>query len=129
MDTQSLKMLWNITQLHPGTSGARVTAGVLLSLYNGERFPFDLTELRSLDSTFLAAAISVISSDATRCRHEVHEWLNHLTGRSDFGARFEHLAYEYATTKRGRCSKAYLEARPITPRHLVIELPFLQEAA
>ena len=46
MNTQSLTKLWNHTQQHKGTSGARAAAGVLLGLYNGDRFPFDLTELR-----------------------------------------------------------------------------------
>jgi hypothetical protein len=120
MDTKSLITLWNLTQQHKGTSGGRIAAGVLLGLYNGARFPFDLTELRSLDDNYRDAAINVILSDSTRCQHEVHEWLNRLTNRRDFGDRFEHLAHEYTTTKRGRCKVDYLTERPITPARLVI---------
>ena len=118
MNTTALIELWNLTQLHPGTSGARAAAGVLLGLYNGSRFPFDLTDLRVLDGPHLAAALAVISSDALRCQMEVHQWLNHLTGRRDFGQRFEHLAHEYQGFKRGRCKREWLE--PLEPAHLLI---------
>lgn len=124
MNTSALIQLWNVTQLHPGTSGARAAAGVLLGLYNGARFPFDLTDLRVLDGPHLAAALAVISSDALRCQMEVHQWLNHLTGRRDFGQRFEHLAHEYQCFKRGRCKREWLE--PLEPGHLRIATPARQ---
>ncbi len=128
MNTQALITLWNTTQMHVGTSGARVAAGVLLGLYNGQRFPLDLTQLRGLDPAHLAAAMDVIHDDAAYCRREVHEWLNQLTGRRDFGARMEHLAHEYRCFSRGRCKKSYLAEIPITPERIVIR-PVLQEAA
>lgn len=116
MNTRALITLWNCTQRHHGTSGARSAAGVLLGLYNGTRFPFDLTDLRLMDATYLAAAIEVIRGDSAHCQREVHEWLNQLTGRVDFGRRFEHLAHEYR--KKGRCKVAHLD--PVTPRNLII---------
>jgi hypothetical protein len=116
MKTESLISLWNITQRHPGTSGARVAAGVLLSLYNGPRFPFDLTELRLLGSKELQAALDVIASDAARCEKEVHSWLCHITGRHDFGQRFEHLAHEWR--RKGRCKKEFLD--PLEPQRLIV---------
>lgn len=118
MNTSALIQLWNLTQEHPGTSGALAAAGVLLGLYNGSRFPCDLTELRALDGNNLSAAITVISNDAQRCQMEVHEWLNRITGRNDFGPRFEHLAHQYTEFKRGRCKVNQLE--PITPQSLKI---------
>lgn len=121
MNTRALIQLWNLTQLHPGTSGARAAAGVLLGLYNGTRFPFDLTDLRVLDGEHLAAALAVIASDAGRCQMEVHEWLNRLAKRTDFGQRFEHLAHEYQTFKRGRCKREWLE--PLQPAHLRLAEP------
>ena len=120
MNTHALIQLWNITQQHPGTSGARAAAGVLLGLYNGTRFPFDLTDLRVLDSGNLAAAMVVINEDASRCQMEVHEWLNLLTGRTDFGPRFEQMAWDYVCFKRGRCKREFLI--DLQPAHLVIEL-------
>lgn len=118
MNTQALIELWNLTQEHSGTSGARAAAGVLLGLYNGSRFPYDLTDLRVLDSNHLRAALEVIAADAGRCQMEVHDWLNRLTGRTDFGARFEQLAHEYGCFKRGRCKRENLS--DVQPKRLML---------
>lgn len=117
MDIPALIRLWNLTQ-QSGTSGARIACGVLLSLYNGERFQLDLTELRGLDHNNLSAALAVITADASHCQREVHQWLNQITGRTDFGARFEHLAHDWKCFKRGRCKKEFL--MPLSPARLVI---------
>jgi hypothetical protein len=117
MNLPALVALWNVTQQHVGTSGARAAAGVLLGLYNGERFPFDLTDLRVLDAQLLICATDVISRDAMRCEREVHEWLNLITGRRDFGQRFEHLAHEWK--RKGKCKREGLE--PLNPPRLVIK--------
>ena len=122
MDTNSLITLWNLTQRHPGTGGARAAAGVLLGLYNGRRFSMNLTDLRILDRNYLDAAMAVIGADAGRPQMEVHDWLNRLTGRHDFGERFEHLAHEYHM--KGRCRRD--ELYPIDPKRIVITT---QEAA
>lgn len=120
MNTQALIQLWNLTQEHGGTSGARAAAGVLLGLYNGGRFPFDLTDLRVLDSNHLRAALEVIAADAGQCQMEVHDWLNRLTGRTDFGRRFERLAHEYGCFKRGRCKREHLDE--VQPMRLVVRV-------
>lgn len=116
MNTDALINLWNLTQEHPGTSGARVATMVLLGLYNGPRFPMDLTELRHLDSNNLRDALLVIQSDASRCEMEIHEWLNRLTGKRDFGDRFESLAHDYKL--KGRCRLDQL--RPVSPPYVSI---------
>lgn len=105
MNIKSLISLWNHTQQHAGTSGARVCAAVLLGLYNGARFPMDLTDLRILDAGLLNDSLAVITADSGRCQKEVHEWLNCVSGRYDFGERFEALAFEYKTFKRGCVGK------------------------
>lgn len=126
MDLHALCTLWNTTQRHSGTSGARACAGVLLGLYNGRRFPMDLTDLRLLDDDLRVAAIAVINSDAERCQYEVHEWLNRLSGRRDFGARFEHLAHEYRF--KGRCKRDALPIEPF-PYDVLVEPPTRSEVA
>ncbi|MDH5257007.1 MAG: hypothetical protein OEX07_03335 [Gammaproteobacteria bacterium] len=90
---------------------------VLLSLYNGPRFKLDMTELRRLDADNLKDAIAVIHADARRPVREIHQWLNTLTGRVDFGHRFENLAYEYKI--RGRCKRDGLRA--VEPESIFIE--------
>lgn len=117
MDTKSLISLWNHTQQHPGTSGGRACAGVLLGLYNGSRFPFDLTELRLLDPALRGAALQVIAADATFCKQEVHAWLNTLSGDGEFGDRFELLAWEYKCFSRGRCKAEYRKELEMLIRH------------
>lgn len=82
-------------------SGARVAARLLLGLYNGGRFPFDLTDLRRLDEQNLSRAMVLLRMDA-RCSMEVHECLNLLYGRHDFGARFEHMAHAWRVKGRGK---------------------------
>lgn len=117
MNTAALIRLWNLTQRHDaGTSGARAAAAVLLGLYNGPRFRFDLTDLRVLDDANLTDALAVIEGDSRRCQREVHEWLNLLTGRRDFGERFEHLAHKFGF--KGRCPRAQL--RPLDGEPLII---------
>ena len=88
---------------------ARVAAGLLLGQYNGPRFPFDLTELRVLDAEHLAMAFALLALDTNR-QMEVHERLNRMFGRRDFGARFEHLAHKWKL--KGRCKKEHLQAVP-----------------
>lgn len=86
--------------------GARVAARLLLGLYNGARFPFDLTDLRLLDGQMLTEALALMRFDS-RPRCEVHQWLNQIHGRQDFGMRFEHLAHMWGI--KGKCAKKYLE--------------------
>ena len=90
-------------------SAARVAATMLLSFYNGNRFQFDLTDLRLLDGANLERAIALMRLDA-RPTMEVHEWLNRLYRRSDFGQRFEHLAHRWKL--KGRCKKEGLMPVP-----------------
>lgn len=90
-------------------SGARVAARLLLGLYNGDRFEFDLTDLRLLDTSNLKRALALMEFDATP-RMEVHEWLNRIYGRTDFGARFEHMAHRWAL--KGKGNKAHLDKVP-----------------
>ncbi|GKS93210.1 hypothetical protein [Acidovorax sp. SUPP2825] len=94
------------TQTH---SGARVAARLLLGLYNGDRFEFDLTDLRLFDASNLKRALALLEFDANP-RMEVHEWLNRMYGRTDFGARFESMAHRWEL--KGKCKKAYLEKVP-----------------
>lgn len=98
--------------------GARVAARLLLGMYNGTRFPFDLTDLRLLDEKHLADALVLLQFDA-RISREVHDWLNVVYGRGDFGARFEHLAHKWRM--KGKCKKEWLQPllsfEPALPFH------------
>lgn len=124
MNTTALISLWNLTQRHPGTSGARSAAAVLLGIYNGRRFPMNLSDLGLLDVTHRTAAFNVIEDHATSGQGEVQEFLNRITGRQDFGHRLEQMAHDLKL--KGRCKREHLAA--CVPASLLIT-PQLQVTA
>lgn len=99
--TRALVLVWNTAQRDTGQS--RVCLRLLLGMYNGSRFPFDLTDLRLLDTNLLDAALLLLRMDA-RPQMEVHELLNRLYGRRDFGHRLELLAWTWRF--KGKCPTA-----------------------
>lgn len=100
----ALAHFWRMAQHDHG--GARVAAKLLLGLYNGARFPFDLTELRVLDNENHARALALLRLDAHPVC-EVHDYLNRLYGLRDMGMRFEHLAHTWRL--KGRCKREFLD--------------------
>ena len=88
-----LLTLWNAAQSDTGQAG--VVARFLLGLYNGQRFRFDLTDLRRLDGRLFIACLNVLSLDWTPAV-EVHVHLARVTGLAHMGARFELLAHDWS---------------------------------
>lgn len=84
------------------TGHARVAAKVLLAMYNGPRFPLDVSELRVLDAEHTEMALTLLRWNASPPM-EVHDALDKAYRRSDFGHRFELLAYERGF--KGKCTK------------------------
>ena len=84
---ESLRTLYEAACGHSGQ--CRVIAAFLLGLYNGSRFPFNLTDLRMLDSSLFEHCIRVLHMDARVCRQEVHAYLD------DGGRKFEELARQW----------------------------------
>lgn len=70
------------------TGGSKVVAQVLASLYNGNRFKVDLTDLRLLDSELHADVLSVLYLDHASAQ-EVHNYFPHG------GRRFEDMFRDY----------------------------------
>jgi len=68
---------------------ARHISLFLLGLYNGERFPFDLTNLRAIDGALQDDCLAVLEMDAKACRQEVHRYF------IDGGLRFEAIAKRF----------------------------------
>jgi len=56
------------------TGQSRVIGRFLLGLWNGRAYPFDLTELRGLDSELYADCLAVLQLDRL-CEREVHEYI------------------------------------------------------
>lgn len=97
----AIRRLYDHVKEHPGTSGSNTCAKLLLGLYNGQRFPFDLTDLRSLDASLFEAAMTVIRMDARQTWCEAHVLLDAIfsDGRST-GREFEHWAFHMKWGKR-----------------------------
>ena len=60
----ALRRLYELPKRHSGTGGGNAAAKLLLGLYNGPRFPFDLTDLRCFDEANFEAAMTVLRMDA-----------------------------------------------------------------
>ncbi|MGC8518855.1 MAG: DUF7673 family protein [Steroidobacteraceae bacterium] len=61
-------------EAHPGTGQASRLVKFLAGVYNGEDFPFDLGELRALDTEFATACLDYLNYDRLGKR-EVHKHL------------------------------------------------------
>lgn len=90
---EALLRLWEIANGHSGQ--CRVVARFLLGLYNGEDFPFDLTDFRSLDQEIFNDCLAVLTMDY-HPEQEIHVRL----GVS--GDRFMQLAEIWGITREGR---------------------------
>lgn len=106
---QALLDLWRIGQGY--SSGEKAAAKLLLGLYNGHRFPFDLTDLRLFDDYNLRRALLVLEMDANP-QAEVHVLLARALGTTEsaMGARFEYRAFDLELS--GAVSEGDLPARP-----------------
>ena len=69
--TEALGRLLRVALRDTGQS--RVVARFLLSLYNGNRFPFDLTDFRRLDHGIFVDCMTVLQMDYTPAQ-EVHTY-------------------------------------------------------
>jgi len=83
---EALQRLMPIAQCDTGQS--QVIARFLLSLYNGDRFPFDLTDFRRLDLALFNDCMAVLAMDFSP-EKEVHKYFE------NGGERFESLAKEW----------------------------------
>ena len=71
------------------TGQCKPVAAFLLGLYNGPRFPFDLTELRRLDEGLFDDCMLLLRMDARLTRQEIHQYLE------DGGRKLEQLARDW----------------------------------
>lgn len=83
---EALKRLLPIAQGHAGQ--CKIVANFLLSLYNGMRFKFDLTDFRALDRKIFNDCLAVLKMDYTPVR-EVHCYFE------DGGQIWEQLAKDW----------------------------------
>ncbi|MEW6169381.1 DUF7673 family protein [Sinimarinibacterium thermocellulolyticum] len=82
---------------HPGTGQVRRLVAFLGGLYNGPRFPFDLTDLRSLDGELASACLDVLRYDHFG-QAEIHEW--GVIDGDELNALLESYGLYYAAQQR-----------------------------
>jgi hypothetical protein len=71
---EALKVIETAIKSHPTTGGARRLVQFLAGVYNGQDYPFDLTELRGLDTTLANACLDYLNYDRLGIK-EVHKHL------------------------------------------------------
>lgn len=71
----TIKMIESTIESHPTTGGARRVVKFIAGMYNGQDYPFDLTELRGLDTELANACLDYLNYDRRGIR-EVHRNLS-----------------------------------------------------
>lgn len=71
---EALKIIEVAINDHPTTGGAKRLVRFLAGLYNGQDYPFDLTELRGLDTNLGNACLDYLNYDRLGIK-EVHKHL------------------------------------------------------
>lgn len=70
----ALQAIETAINAHPTTGGARRLVRFLAGVYNGQDYPFDLTELRALDTELANACLDYLDYDRLAIK-EVHKHL------------------------------------------------------
>ena len=69
--------LFRLYEIARGDTGqSRVIARFLVGLYNGNAYPFDLTDLRTIDDALFEDCMALLRMDARHCVQEVHNYLD-----------------------------------------------------
>ena len=109
----ALQLIEAAIEAHPGTGQARRLVKFLAGVYNGEDYPFDLGELRALDTKLANACLDYLNYDRLGKR-EVHK---HLTnGDRDLHRWMERYRLEPALRLGERQEKAFAELPEKTGR-------------
>ena len=93
----ALKVIEAAIHSHPTTGGARRLVKFLAGIYNGQDYPFDLTELRGLDTELGNACLDYLNYD----RLGIKEVQKHLSnGDADLHRWLEEYGIEPVSKRR-----------------------------
>lgn len=96
--TKSVAALLDCARRHIGTSGGRVCATLLASLYNGERVRLDVSDLRRLDAELFEHAMNTLRL-CYETNSEPHTFF------AGGGEIFERLIADWGLEKKRRARK------------------------
>lgn len=69
--------LFRLYKVAQGDTGqCRTIVRFLVGLYNGSAYPFDLTDLRTIDHALFEDCMAVLRMDARHCVQEVHNYFD-----------------------------------------------------
>ena len=88
----ALKRLYEIALRDSGQ--CRIVASFLAGLYNGQRFPFDLTDLRCVDDAIFEDCMALLRMDARQCEQEIHNYFD------NGNERWEKMIQDWKLEKR-----------------------------
>lgn len=95
--TFALKVIETAIHSHPTTGGARRLVKFLAGVYNGQDYPFDLTELRGLDTELSNACLDYLNYDRLGIK-EIHKHL--ANGDRDLHRWLEEYGIEPVSKRR-----------------------------
>ncbi|MDO8778895.1 MAG: hypothetical protein Q7K57_61285 [Burkholderiaceae bacterium] len=106
-EISAISHLYEFAKRNTYSSSGKAAIRLLVGLYNGNRFQFDLTDLRLFDRQNLDAAMATLRLDAERTRCEVHDLLDAIYSDGySTQADFEQWAFDHKL--KGRCKKEHL---------------------
>jgi hypothetical protein len=96
--SKSIAVLLNTTRQHHGTSGGRVCATLLASLYNGNRVKLDVSDLKLLDGHLFECALNTVRL-CFELNMEPHEFFE------NGGRLFEEMISTWGLEKKRRAPR------------------------
>lgn len=79
---QGKAALFRLYEVAQGDTGqCRTIVRFLAGLYNGSAYPFDLTDLRTIDHALFEDSMAVLRMDARHCAQEVHNYFDNGDSR------------------------------------------------
>lgn len=94
---EGLKLIVGAIRRNPGSGQTHRLVAFLGGLYNGPRFPFDMTDLRSLDCELADACVHVLRYDSFN-QAEIHCW--GVIDRDELNGWLESYGLYYAAQRR-----------------------------
>lgn len=79
---QGKAALFRLYEVAQGDTGqCRTIVRFLVGLYNGSAYPFDLTDLRTIDDALFEDCMALLRMDARYCVQEVHNYFDNGDAR------------------------------------------------
>lgn len=90
IESEGFEALYRLYEVACGNSDqCRIVAGFLLGIYNSDRFPFAMTDLRRVDTEIFDDCLRVLRMDSRVTAREIHTYFD------NGGRKFERMATDW----------------------------------